>query len=61
MMFSTAKTELRELLRLVAETERYDATLAARPDIEPTADATEGRMRKERRKAELLTKYELDR
>lgn len=61
MMFSTAKTELRELLRLVAETERYDATLAARPEIEPTTEARQDRMRKEQRKAELMIKYELDR
>ncbi|MHA6823958.1 hypothetical protein ACQUKI_20840 [Ralstonia pseudosolanacearum] len=60
-MFSTAKIELRELLRLVAETERYDATLAARPDIEPTAEVRESRMRKEQRKVELMMKYELDR
>ncbi|WP_394475089.1 hypothetical protein [Ralstonia mannitolilytica] len=60
-MFSTAKNELRELLRLVVETERYDATLAARPEIEPTAEAREDRMRKEQRKADLMIKYELDR
>lgn len=60
-MFSTAKIELRELVRLVAETERYDATLAAKPDIQPTDAARENRMRQERRKAELIIKYELDR
>lgn len=58
-MFSTAKTELRELVRLVAETERYDATLAAKPDIEPTEASRDDRQRKERRKMELLAKYEL--
>lgn len=58
-MFSTAKTELRELVRLVAETERYDATLAAKPDIEPTEASRDDRRRKERRKMELLAKYEL--
>lgn len=60
-MFSTAKRELRELLRLVAETERFDATLAAQPEIAPTDEARQDRMRKEQRKAELLIKYELDR
>jgi hypothetical protein len=55
-MFSTARTELRELLRPVAETERYDATLAARPQIEPTNEAAADRVRKERRKLELSRK-----
>ena len=58
-MFSTAKTELRELIRLVAETERYDATLAAKPEIVPTEASREERRRKEGRKMALLDKYEL--
>ncbi|WP_020423677.1 hypothetical protein [Cupriavidus sp. WS] len=60
-MFSTARSELRELHRLVAETDRYDASLAARPEIVPSKESTEERMRKEHRKAELVMKYELDR
>jgi hypothetical protein len=58
-MFTTAKNELRELVRLVAETERYDATLAAKPDIVPTEASREERRRKEQRKMQLLDKYEL--
>ncbi|AIV73889.1 hypothetical protein [Burkholderia pseudomallei] len=55
-MFSTATTELRELVRLVAKTERYDVTLAAKPDIEPTEASRDDRRRKARRKMELLAK-----
>lgn len=58
-MFTTAKAELRELVRLVAETERYDATLAAKPEIVPTDESIEERRRKELRKLQLLDKYEL--
>jgi hypothetical protein len=45
-MFSTAKTELRELVRLVTETERYDATLAAEPGIVPSEASREQRRQK---------------
>lgn len=58
-MFSTAKAELRELIRLVAEIERYDATLAAQPGIVPTGAPRDERLRKEHRKLELMDKYEL--
>ncbi|RDU95258.1 hypothetical protein [Trinickia dinghuensis] len=58
-MFTTAKAELRELVRLVAETERYDATLAAKPEIVPTDESLAERHRKEQRKMALLDKYEL--
>ncbi|WP_322013571.1 glycosyltransferase family 25 protein [Paraburkholderia sp. J12] len=58
-VFARAKTDLRELMALVAETERYDATLAARPETKPTPVASEERRRKESRKRELLEKYEL--
>lgn len=58
-MFTRAKTELRELIRLVRETENYDATLAAKPDIVRTDEARNERHRKELRKIELIDKYEL--
>ncbi|RQS29911.1 hypothetical protein DIE16_33475 [Burkholderia sp. Bp9090] len=58
-MFTRAKAELRELLTLVVEIERYDATLAAKRDIIPTEEARQERRRKEMRKLELLDKYEL--
>lgn len=42
-MVTTAKTELRELARLVAETERYDATLAAKPEVVRAHNAGHGK------------------
>lgn len=38
-MFTRAKAELKELLTLVAEIERYDATLATKRDIIPTEES----------------------
>ncbi|ERJ38707.1 hypothetical protein L810_6924 [Burkholderia sp. AU4i] len=58
-MFTRAKNELKELVNLIAETERYDATLAAKRDIVPTEESREDRRRKESRKLELMEKYEL--
>ncbi|WP_175958388.1 hypothetical protein [Burkholderia sp. BCC0405] len=58
-MFTRAKAELKELVALVAEIERYDATLAAKRDIVPTEESRQERRRKEMRKLELLDKYEL--
>lgn len=58
-MFTRAKNELKELVKLIAETERYDATLAAKRDIVPTEESREDRRRKEIRKLELMEKYEL--
>ncbi|MBN3776948.1 hypothetical protein G3O06_05105 [Burkholderia sp. Ac-20345] len=58
-MFTQAKSDLRNLIKLVAETERYDATLAAKPEIVPTEEARQDRRRKERWKLELMEKYEL--
>lgn len=49
-MFTRAKNELKELVKLIAETERYDATLAAKRDIVPTEESREDRRRKESRK-----------
>lgn len=58
-MFTTAKSKPRKLVRLVAETERYHATLAAKPDIVPTEASPNERHRKEQRKLQPLEKYEL--
>lgn len=58
-MFTRARAELKELVTLVAEIERYDATLAAKRDIVPTEESRQERRRKEMRKLELLDKYEL--
>ncbi|QMI49878.1 hypothetical protein [Burkholderia sp. MBR-1] len=57
-MFTTAKAELKELITLVAEIERYDATLAVKRDIIPTEESRQERRRKEKRKLELRNKYE---
>ncbi|MFC4523688.1 MULTISPECIES: hypothetical protein [Cupriavidus] len=59
MVFSDARRELRELIQIVAETERYDATLAADRSIAPHESAVADRQRKELRKAQLMAKYEL--
>ncbi|MDV3102922.1 hypothetical protein [Burkholderia cenocepacia] len=58
-MFTRAKAELKELITLVAEIERYDATMAARREIVPTEESRAERRRKEDRKLELMDKYEL--
>ena len=58
-MFTRAKNELKELVKLIAETERYDATLEAKRNIVPTEESREDRRRKESRKLELMEKYEL--
>lgn len=58
-MFSTAKIELKELIELVQEIAVYDATLAATPTINPTAESRADRRKKEERKIVLIQKYEL--
>lgn len=58
-MFSTAKTELRELINLVREIAVYDATLAAKSDIQPSEASRADRRLKEHRMIELKIKYEL--
>ncbi|MFP3756302.1 hypothetical protein D3C87_1873380 [compost metagenome] len=58
-MFSEARIELKELIDLVRDIERFDVALASLPDIEPTPEARAERNRKELRKLGLMGKYEL--
>lgn len=59
-MFTNAKRELKELIDLVRDIERYDATLAANSSIVPQEPAVSERKRKERRMIDLMCKYELN-
>ncbi|MDR8092954.1 hypothetical protein KPB05_36465 [Burkholderia gladioli] len=58
-MWTQAKTDLQELLRLTEWIATYEATLAAKRDIVPTVEARENYRRKVMRKMELAGKYEL--
>jgi len=58
-MFSTAKSELRELIHLVRELAMYDSTLAANPAIQQSGESRADRRIKEQRMIELQLKYEL--
>ena len=58
-MFSTAKTELRELVELTERIATYDATLAAKRAIKVEETAAQRRRAWELRKIELMKKYEL--
>lgn len=58
-MFTQMRSELRELVDLTVDIARYDATLAAKPEIRPTTSSLDERRRKEMRKLELMEKYEL--
>lgn len=58
-MFTKAKSDLRELVKLTEKIASYDATLAANISIKPEATAIENRRLWELRKIELLDRYEL--
>jgi hypothetical protein len=58
-MFTHAKFELQELMKLTHELATLDATLAARPDIIPADGYMAKRTSIENRKIELAQKYEL--
>lgn len=58
-MFTEAKLELRELMRLTHELATLDATQAARPDIVPGEGYAEKRAKMQERKVMLATKYEI--
>lgn len=59
MLFTIAKIELKELVQLTHELATLDATLAANRTIEPAESFYERRSKMEKRKIELLQKYEL--
>lgn len=58
-MFTTAKRDLAELIDLVRKIAQYDATLAARPEINPEDSAMQRRRAWESRQLALMEKYEL--
>jgi hypothetical protein len=58
-MFTQAKVELKELMKLTHELATLDATHAARPDIVPGDGYAEKRARMQDRKIELASKYEI--
>jgi hypothetical protein len=58
-MFTKAKSDLRELVKLTEKIASYDATLAADGSIKPEATAVEKRRTWEARKIELMDRYEL--
>lgn len=59
MIFTTARKELIELVELTSRIAAFDATLAARRDVEPEDSAIQRRNEWERRQVEILGKYEL--
>lgn len=59
MFFTTARSELIELVQLTTKIAAFHATLAARRDVQPEDSALERRMAWEHRQIELLRKYEL--
>ncbi len=58
-MFTDAKRELKELIALVDQLAREDATRSARPDIVPADGYDESRRSRELRAIALMEKYEL--
>ncbi|MBW5284191.1 hypothetical protein [Burkholderia gladioli] len=58
-MFTDAKRELKELIALVDQLAREDATRAARPDIVPGEGYDQSRRSRELRSIALMEKYEL--
>ncbi|HEX7649186.1 MAG TPA: hypothetical protein VF450_17445 [Noviherbaspirillum sp.] len=58
-MFNHVQKDLRELIDLVRQTATWDATLAAKPDIEPSEAAFDERRRQELRIAAIKQQYDL--
>ena len=58
-MFTKAKSDLRELVKLTEKIASYDATLAADSSIKPETTAIDKRRAWEDRKIELMDRYEL--
>jgi hypothetical protein len=59
-MFTQMREELKELLRLTAETNAKDASLAAKPHIQPPQEYWTKRHSDGERIAHLIVKYELN-
>ena len=58
-MWTTARTEIRELVRLTHEVATFDAQRAARPSMKVTEEAIAARNAKQDRRLQLMDKYEL--
>lgn len=58
-MWTVARAELRELVKLTKEVATFDATLAAKPDLVPPQEANERRAAMQDRRLALMDKYEL--
>jgi hypothetical protein len=58
-MWTTARAELKELVQLTKDVAIFDATLAAKPDLKPTQEATDRRNAMQDRRLALMDKYEL--
>lgn len=58
-MWTIARAELRELLKLTKDVATFDATLAAKPELKPTQEAMDRRSAMQDRRLALMDKYEL--
>lgn len=58
-MWTVARAELRELLKLTKDVATFDATLAAKPELKPTQEAIDRRTAMQDRRLALMDKYEL--
>lgn len=58
-MFNHVQKDLQELIELVRQTATWDATMAAKPEIQPSEAAYEERRRQELRIAAIKLAYDL--
>lgn len=58
-MFNYVQKDLQELIELVRQTATWDATLAAKPEIQPSEAAYDERRRQELRIAAIKKQYDL--
>ena len=58
-MWTVARAELKELMKLTKEVATYDATLAAKPELKPSQEAIDRRAAMQDRRLALMDKYEL--
>lgn len=58
-MWTAARAELKELVKLTHDVATFDATLAAKPDLKPSQEAQDKRDAMQARRLELMDKYEL--
>ena len=58
-MWSTARAELKELVKLTHDVATFDATLAAKPELKASQEALDKRSSMQARRLELMDKYEL--